>query len=130
MLLGKLKKKPDGSHDKTKFRAVIMGADYVKGRDCGESTYAPCPQMVTARCMVHDAITNRKCLKCCDVKQAFTFGCADRRVFVHCPPGRKHTYGPDGKPLVYEIVGNCYGSPAAPARWHVEIHNAMIEHEF
>lgn len=33
-------------------------------------------------------------------------------------------------PLVYEIVGNCYGSPAAPARWHVEIHNAMIEHGF
>jgi hypothetical protein len=130
MLLGKLKMKPDGTYDKTKFRSVIMGADYVKGRDCGENTYAPCPQMVSARAMVHDAVVNNKCLMSCDVKQAYSFGSADRRVFVHCPPGRRQTYGPDGKPLCYEIIGNCYGSPSAPSRWHVEIHNSMIEHGF
>ena len=64
------------------------------------------------------------------MKQVFIFGTADRCVFVHCPPGRNHTYGPDGKPLCYEIVGSCYGSLVAPSRWHVQIHNAMIEHGF
>jgi hypothetical protein len=130
MLLGKIKLFPDGRKEKTKFRAVIVGSDYQKGRDYEADTYAPCPQIVTARCMIHDAVVNRKQCKKCDVKQAFTFGKADRRAFVHCPPGMKRSYDSDGKPLVYEISGNCYGSPSAPCRWHVEIHNAMIKHGF
>jgi histone deacetylase 1/2 len=118
ILLGKVKNTAAGVKSCVKFRSVVDGAGYVPGRDCGFDTYAPCPQMCTARCMIHDSVINDKCCKSCDVAQAFTFGCADRRVFVKCPPGRKQTYGPDGNPLVYEIVGNCYGSPSAPSRWH------------
>ena len=126
MLLGKVKMLPSGKKEKTKFRAVILGNDYIKGRDCGSNTYAPCAQICTARCMLHDALCNDKCFKSCDIKQAFTFGKADKRVFVKCPPGKRRTYGPDGEPLVYEIIGNCYGSPGAPRRWNVAIHNACI----
>ena len=130
ILLGKVKNTAGGVKSCVKFRSVVDGAGYVPGRDCGFDTYAPCPQMVTARCMIHSAVVNDLELKSCDVAQAFTFGSADRRVFVKCPPGRKQTYGADGKPLCYEIVGNCYGSPSAPSRWHVEIHNSLIEFGF
>jgi len=36
-------------------------------------------------------------------------------------------YGIDGKPLVHELVGNLYGSPGAPKRWNITIHNSLID---
>ena len=127
MLLGKVKLLPSGKEEKVKFRAVVCGQDYVKGRDCDFNVFAPNAHIATARCMAYDAVANGLQFKSCDVKQAFTFGQADRRTFVRCPPGRKQQYDKNGQPLVYEITGNCYGSPGAPKRWNVAIHNAMIE---
>lgn len=130
MLLGKIKYTPGGNRDKVKFRCVIMGNDFVKGRDCDYNTFAPNAHVTTARCMIYDAVSHGKCLKLCDVKQAYTFSQADRRVFVNCPPGRKKTYDHDGTPHVYEITGNCYGSPGASKRWNIAIHNTLIELQF
>ena len=127
MLLGKIKYKPCGAKEKIKFRAVLMGNDFVKGRDCDFHTFAPNASIATARCVIYDAVAKRKCLKSCDVRQAYTIGQADRRTFVQCPPGRRRSYDADGSPLVYEITGNCYGSPGAPKRWNIAIHNALIE---
>lgn len=43
-------------------------------------------------------------------------------------PGRPQEYDENGQLLVCEITKNVYGSPRGPRRWHIEIHNAMIEH--
>ena len=102
---------------------VLMGKDFVKGRDCDLHTFAPNASIATARCVIYDAVAKRKCLKSCDVRQAYTFGQADRCTFVHCPPGKSRSYDTGGSPLVYEITGNCYGSPGAPKRWNIAIHN-------
>jgi hypothetical protein len=131
MLLVKAKLRPDGTEEKVKARAVLVGnSSFVPDVDYDASTFTPNAQTTTARVMCADAVQHSRCYKSCDVRQAFTFGEADRRVFVGCPPGRQTTFGPDGRPLVYEILKNCYGSPAAPKRWHVAIHNAMIEFGF
>jgi hypothetical protein len=127
MLLGKVKYLPSGKEEKLKFRSVVCGQEYVKGRDCDYNCFAPNAHITTARCMAYDAVANDLCFKSCDVKQAFTFGQADRRTFVRCPPGRKQQYDEDGTPLVYEITGNIYGSPGAPKRWNIAVHNAMIK---
>ena len=130
MLLVKQKLLPSGEEEKIKARAVIMGNSYRPGIDYENNTFAPCAQQATARLIALDALQHGKCLKSCDVKQAFTFGQADRRCFVQCPPGKKRAYDDDGNPLVYEIIKNCYGAPNGPRRFHIEIHNAMIEHGF
>ena len=127
MLLGKIKMLPSGIKQKTKFRSVVLGNDFVKGRDCDTHTFAPNATVNTARAKVYDAVVKGYCLKSCDVKQAYTFGQADRRTFVHCPPGRSRNYDENGKPLVYELTGNCYGSPGAPKRWHIAVHNELIK---
>lgn len=106
---------------------MVLGNDFVKGRDCDTHTFAPNATVNTARAKVYDAVMKGYCLKSCDVKQAYTFGQADRRTFVHCPPGRSRTYDDDGEPLVYELTGNCYGSPGAPKRWHIAVHNELIK---
>jgi hypothetical protein len=77
-----------------------MGNDFVKGRDCDFHTFAPNASIATARCVIYDAVSKRKCLKSCDVRQAYTFGQADLRTFVQCPPGRHRSYDADGSPLV------------------------------
>jgi hypothetical protein len=131
MLLVKAKLRPDGTEEKVKARAVLLGnSSFVPDVDYDANTFAPNAQTTTARVMCANAVQHDLNFKSCDVRQAFTFGEADRRVFVGCPPGRQTTYGPDGRPLVYEILKNCYGSPAAPKRWHIAIHNAMIRAGF
>ena len=109
---------------------MLLGNSYRPGIDYDPHSFAPCAQQATARLMALDALQHGKCLKSCDVKQAFTFGKAERRCFVKCPPGKKQSYDASGSPLVYEIMKNLYGSPSGPKRWHVEIHNALVEHGF
>jgi hypothetical protein len=92
MLLVKQKLLPSGEEEKIKARAVIMGNSYRPGIDYENNTFAPCAQQATARLIALDALQHGKCLKSCDVKQAFTFGQADRRCFVQCPPGKKRAY--------------------------------------
>ena len=129
MLLGKIKLLPSGVEEKVKFRAVMCGQNYVPGRDCGTNTYAPNAHITTARCLILDAVQNDKCLKSCDVKQAYTFAPADKRVFISTPPGRKHRYdSTTGERLGYEITGNIYGSPSGAVQWNTCCHNALIKH--
>jgi hypothetical protein len=126
MLLIKQKLRPDGTEEKIKARAVLMGNTFRPDIDYDSNSFAPCASLCTARCMALDAVQHKKCLKSCDVKQAFTFGEPDRRTFIRIPPGKELCYDKDGNPLVCEIVKNVYGSPVGPVRWHVEIHNGMI----
>ena len=131
MLLIKVKMLADGTEERVKARAVLLGNDYRPGIDFGDNTYAPCAQIRTARMMVADAVQHRKCIKACDAKQAFTNGQAERRVFVQAPPGRVRDYDDQtGEPYVYEITKNCYGSPTAPRQWNIELHNSMIQFGF
>ena len=124
MLLITVKYLPNGQEEKVKARGCIMGNCMTAGVDYGP-TFAPCAQLSCARVMLADAVQNNKCAKSCDVVQAFTFGTPDRPTFINCPPGRSRRFGPNGKPLVYELVKNVYGTPSGPRRWHVEIHNAL-----
>ena len=131
MLLLKVKLLADGTEERVKARAVLLGNDYRPGVDFGDNKFAPCAQIRTARMMVADAVQHRKCVKSCDAKQAFTNGQAERRVFIDCPPGRAREYDPDtGAPLCYEITKNCYGSPTAPRQWNIDMHNSMISFGF
>ena len=63
MLLGKIKLRPDGTEEKVRFRAVLRGQGFERGRHCGTNTFSPCPQLTTARCMIHDSLVNDKELK-------------------------------------------------------------------
>ena len=58
MLLGKIKFKPSGEKEKVKFRAVVMGQNFVKGRDCDYNTFAPNAHITTARCLIYDSVAN------------------------------------------------------------------------
>ena len=93
-------------------------------------TFAPCAQLTSARAVLFDACQNRKRCYSWDVKTAFLNAVPDYTTFVHCPPGRQRQYAPDGTPLVYEFVYNCYGNPSAPRRWHCAIHNALVRRGF
>ena len=130
MLLVKVKYKQDGTEEKVKARAVIMGNNYRPGIDFEQNNFAPCAHVTTVRMMVLCALQFGLQFKSFDVAQAFTMGQADRRCFIGTPPGRKTSYDKHGNPLVFEILKNTYGSPAAPRRWHVEMHNSMIDFGF
>ena len=131
MLLVKSKLRPDGTEEKVKCRGVVCGNEYRKGIDFDSNVYAPCPHLATARVMIAEAVQSGKCVKKYDVSQAFTFGQTDRRCFIKSPPGRKLHYDPDtGERMSYEILKNLYGSPSAPRRWHIELHNTLCSMGF
>jgi hypothetical protein len=96
MLLNlRLKFHADGSYDKCKARAVVMGNGMCYQRDHG-LTHAPTARETTVRTELCRALHKSYHRKVFDISQAFTHGRPDRHVHLEFPAGMQQECGKDG----------------------------------
>ena len=143
-----LKKKFDelGKLIKHKARATIRGdmeapVDMAKGLT-PEQTFAPTVRhntlkLLIAAGVVHAAkiekaggTASAPRMRTFDVETAFLKGqgATDRSRYVR-PPAGQRTYDRRGVPIVWKLIGNCYGRAVAPRIWYSTFHTFLVTPE-
>ena len=140
-----LKKKYNEMRELLKFkaRATVRGdQESAVDRKLGlpaEETFAPTTRHNTIKCRIAAGCCQAACAKpgapppryrTFDVDAAFLTGSSlsGRPRYVRPPEGYR-TYDRRGVPIVWEMMGNCYGRAVAPRIFNQTFHKALVEPE-
>ena len=125
----KVKRHSDGSLDKLKARACVVGSSMERGVDFWES-YATGAKWMSIMCVLalcavyglnHDFHW--------DVSGAFLVPELDSEMYVQIPPGFQK-YDVDGEPLCWQVIKGLYGAPPAMRLFKLDMRKKLLAGKF